>query len=132
MDNMKAAFVDKTKPQQRTCCLYLHRARERDKRIATVTSGAHAILFCISIMNLDCACHGSYCKDIKKSLSWINSGFHNIFLDQTLYYFPAVLVSSSAEDKGGEKKKVGGRGGSEGGIATRVLLPLLASELHGD
>lgn len=47
-----------------------------------------------------------------RRLLWVKSRFHNISLDQTLYYFPAALGSSSAEDKeeeGGEKKVVAGR-----------------------
>lgn len=45
-----------------------------------------------------------------RSLLGLKSRFHNISLHQTLYYFPAALVSSSAEDKGekGGEKSVWG------------------------
>lgn len=99
-----------------TCCLYLFRVRGRITRIARVMPGAHTIPFLgMSMMNPDRAITSTVGKEIK-NLPGIKSGCHNIFLGQTLYYFPAVLVSSSAEDKGEKGKKRRWGGGC--GIAT--------------
>lgn len=88
---------------------------------------AHTIPFLhVAIMNPGCAYHGSNIAEKYRSLLGVKSRFHNISLDQTLYHFPAALVSSSAEDKG---EKGGEKRWWRGGISTSVLLPLPAGEL---
>lgn len=109
MDNMQAAFVHRWGFVLSTCCLYLFRARGRDKRIARVMLGAPTIPFlCVSIMNLDCAYHWSYCKEIKKS-SWDKKWIPQYILRLDIILFPSCTCKQLCRGqrrKRGEKKGV--------------------------
>lgn len=106
---MQAAFVHCWGFVLSTCCLYLFRARGRDKRIARVMLGDHTIpFFCVSIMNWDCAYQGSYCKEIKKS-SWDKKWIPQYILRTDIILFPSSTCKQLCK---GQRRK---RGGKKGG-----------------